>query len=170
MVMATAEIKHQGKSAPAVDIGIDAEQRRSVADGLSHMLADSYALLVKTHNFHWNVTGPMFRALHSMFEEQYKELQGAVDEIAERIRALGHMAPGSFSRFLELATIDEEMGTPAAEEMIRQLASGHEAVDRTARAVLASADAAGDQVTVDLVTERMQVHEKQAWMLRSILA
>ena len=167
--MATAEHSRAGADAPQVDIGIDAEHRQGVAEGLSHMLADSYALLVKTHNFHWNVTGPMFRALHSMFQEHYEELQGAVDEIAERIRALGHKAPGSFSRFLELTEIQEETGAPSAEEMIRQLANGHETVDRTARTVFASAEAAGDQVTMDLLTERMQVHEKTAWMLRSLL-
>jgi starvation-inducible DNA-binding protein len=167
--MATAEAKRQGAKAPQVDIGIDSDHRKAVADGLSHVLADSYALLVKTHNFHWNVTGPMFRSLHSMFEEQYKELQSATDEIAERIRALGHMAPGSMTRFIELTEIDEETGTPSAEEMVRQLATGHETANRTARTVLASAEGAGDQVTVDLITERMQVHEKAAWMLRSIL-
>jgi starvation-inducible DNA-binding protein len=167
--MATAEAKRQGANAPQVEIGIDTEHRKAVADGLGHVLADTYALLVKTHNFHWNVTGPMFRALHSMFEEQYQELQGAVDGIAERIRALGYMAPGSLTRFLELTEIEEETATPSAEEMVRQLAKGHETVDRTARAVLASAEAANDQVTIDLITERMQMHEKTAWMLRSIL-
>jgi starvation-inducible DNA-binding protein len=166
--MATAEITKK-KSDRQVEIGIDAEHRRALADGLSHVLADTYALLVKTHNFHWNVTGPQFRALHSLFEEQYAELQEAVDEIAERIRALGHIAPASFSRFSELTTIDEESGAPAAEEMVRQLVAGHETVDRTCRNVAASAEGAGDQVTLDLVVERMQVHEKQAWMLRSIL-
>jgi starvation-inducible DNA-binding protein len=162
-------MKRQRSTALSADLGIDPEQRKSVADGLSHMLADSYLLLVKTQNFHWNVTGPMFRSLHSLFEDQYKDLQAAVDEIAERIRALGQTAPGSLSRFMELATLEEEHGIPAAEEMVRQLAAAHEAIDRAARTVLASAEAAGDQVTVDLVTERMQVHEKQAWMLRAIL-
>ena len=166
--MATAEPKTK-KSEQPVEIGIDATDRRSVAEGLSHVLADTYALLVKTHSFHWNVTGPQFRALHSLFEEQYGELQTAVDEIAERIRALGHVAPASFGRFAELTSIDEERGVPAADEMVAQLTRGHEAVDRTCRTVVASAEAAGDQVTLDLVVERMQVHEKQAWMLRSIL-
>jgi len=165
--MATAEKTKRAEQ--PVEIGIDAAHRRSVAEGLGHVLADTYALLVKTHSFHWNVTGPQFRALHSLFEEQYIELQQAVDEIAERIRALGHLAPGSFSRFSELTTVDEESGAPPADEMVAQLSSGHETVDRTCRTVVASAEAAGDQVTLDLVVERMQVHEKQAWMLRSIL-
>jgi starvation-inducible DNA-binding protein len=166
--MATAEIRSKRSEQP-VEIGIDAAHRRSLAEGLSHVLADTYTLLVKTHSFHWNVTGPQFRALHSLFEEQYAELQEAVDEIAERIRALGHLAPGSFGRFAELTSIDEENGAPPAEEMVAQLTRGHESVDRTCRSVVASAEAAGDQVTLDLVVERMQVHEKQAWMLRSIL-
>jgi starvation-inducible DNA-binding protein len=133
------------------------------------LLADTYALYVKTQNFHWNVTGPMFRALHEMFDEQYNELAKALDEIAERIRALGQIAPGSFSQFSKLTSIDEETGTPAAEEMVRQLVTGHEAVVRTARNAFGTADSAEDQVTQDLLTERMQVHEKQAWMLRSLL-
>lgn len=156
-------------AAPDIQIGIDAEGRKALADGLSHLLADTYTLYVKTHNFHWNVTGRMFRTLHVMFEEQYRALAEAVDEIAERIRALGHPAPASFSRFAELTSIEEEDGVPAAEEMIRQLVRGHEAVVRTARTVFASAESASDQVTVDLLTERMQVHEKTAWMLRSLL-
>jgi starvation-inducible DNA-binding protein len=156
-------------AAPDIQIGIDAEGRKALADGLSHLLADTYTLYVKTHNFHWNVTGRMFQTLHKMFEEQYRQLADAVDEVAERIRALGHPAPGSFSRFAELTSIEEEDGVPAAEEMIRQLVRGHEAVVRTARTVFASAESNDDQVTVDLLTERMQVHEKTAWMLRSLL-
>jgi len=161
---------HEKKSSALdIEIGIDAEGRRALADGLAHLLADTYTLYVKTHNFHWNVTGPMFQTLHIMFEGQYQALAEAVDVIAERIRALGHPAPASFAQFSELTTIDEETGVPEAKEMIRQLVLGHEAVVRTARAVFASADSLGDQVTVDLLTERMQVHEKTAWMLRSLL-
>jgi starvation-inducible DNA-binding protein len=160
---------HEKKTALDIEIGIDAEGRRALADGLAHLLADTYTLYVKTHNFHWNVTGPMFQTLHIMFEGQYQALAEAVDVIAERIRALGHPAPASFAQFSELTTIDEETGVPEAKEMIRQLLLGHEAVVRTARAVFASADSLGDQVTVDLLTERMQVHEKTAWMLRSLL-
>lgn len=167
--MATQTHTTQKTAAPEIEIGIDAPGRKRLADGLSHVLADTYALYVKTQHFHWNVTGPMFRALHEMFEEQYTELADAVDEVAERIRALGHPAPGSFSKFAELTTIDEEAGVPQAQEMIRQLVLGHEAVVRTARTVFASAESANDQVTVDLLTERMQVHEKTAWMLRSLL-
>lgn len=164
--MATAE---KTRHAPGIEIGIDARDRKAVADGLANLLADTYTLYLKTQNFHWNVTGPQFRALHAMFEEQYTELAAAVDEIAERIRALGHPAPGSFARFLELASIHEDTGVPAAEEMTRQLAIGHEAVDRTARDVFALAEQAEDQVTMDLLAERMQIHEKTAWMLRSLL-
>lgn len=168
--MATTTNKsHGGTSAPEIEIGIDAQGRKVLADGLSHLLADTYALYIKTQSFHWNVTGPMFQALHTMFETQYSELADAVDEVAERIRALGHPSPGSFSQFAELSTVKEEAGVPAAEEMIRQLVLGHEAVVRTSRTVLASAESNDDQVTVDLLTERMQVHEKTAWMLRSLL-
>jgi starvation-inducible DNA-binding protein len=167
--MATAETKRQGVIAPTIEIGIDAEGRERLSEGLSHLLADTYTLYLKTQNFHWNVTGPMFQALHGMFETQYSALAGAVDEIAERIRALGFPAPGSFSRFTDLGSIEEENGVPAALEMVRQLVLGHEACVRTARTVFASAESASDQVTVDLLTERMQVHEKTAWMLRSLL-
>jgi starvation-inducible DNA-binding protein len=153
-----------------IDIGIPAEQRQEIADGLSRMLADSYSLYLKTHNFHWNVTGPMFNTLHLMFEGQYTELAAAVDEVAERIRALGFPAPGTYSQFQELSSIPEVEGVPAAEEMIRQLVEGQEAVVRTAREILDTADAANDQPTMDLLTQRMQVHEKNAWMLRSLLA
>jgi starvation-inducible DNA-binding protein len=158
-----------GKSAPEIEIGIAPSDRQSIADGLSTLLADTYALYLKTQSFHWNVTGPMFRALHGMFEEQYTELAGAVDEIAERIRALGHHAPGSFSQFMKRTTVEEETGVPAAEQMVRQLVIGHEAAVRTARNAFAVAEEAEDQVTQDLLTERMQVHEKTAWMLRSLL-
>jgi starvation-inducible DNA-binding protein len=164
--MATTEMK---RSAPEIEIGIDPSDRRAVADGLSTLLADTYTLYLKTQSFHWNITGPMFRALHAMFEEQYKELAAAADEVAERIRALGHPAPGSFAQFSKLTTIKEETGSPAAEEMVRQLVIGHEAVVRTSRNAFTTAEAAEDQVTMDLLAERMQVHEKQAWMLRSLL-
>lgn len=157
------------KTDPEIDIGIDTKDRRAVAEGLSHVLADTFTLYLKTHSFHWNVTGPMFRTLHTMFEEQYHELWEALDVIAERIRALGYMAPGSLAQFSEMASIKEDARVPAAEDMIRQLVEGHESVVRTARNVFASAEGAGDQVTQDLLAERMQIHEKTAWMLRSLL-
>ncbi|NND72736.1 MAG: DNA starvation/stationary phase protection protein [Rhodothermales bacterium] len=153
-----------------IQIGIDEDKRRAIAAGLSNFLADSYTLYLKTHNFHWNVTGPMFVTLHTMFEEQYTDLATAVDEIAERIRALGFMAPGSFKKFAELSSIEEAGEVPDANEMIRQLVVGQEAVVRTARAVLPIAGDANDEPTVDLLTQRMHVHEKNAWMLRSLLA
>ena len=161
-------MKRSGK-APEIEIGIDPSDRRAIADGLANLLADTYALYVKTQSFHWNVTGPMFRTLHQMFDEQYHELANALDDIAERIRAVGQIAPGSFSQFAKLTSISEETGVPAAEEMVRQLVVGHEAVVRTARNVFTTSEEAGDQVTMDLLAERMQVHEKQAWMLRSLL-
>ena len=157
------------KTDPEIDIGIDTKDRRAVAEGLSHVLADTFTLYLKTHSFHWNVTGPMFRTLHTMFEEQYHELWEALDVIAERIRALGYMAPGSLAQFSEMASIKEDARVPAAEDMIRQLVEGHESVVRTARNVFASSEGAGDQVTQDLLAERMQIHEKTAWMLRSLL-
>lgn len=152
-----------------IDIGIPEQQRRDIADGVASLLADSYTLYLKTHNFHWNVTGPMFNTLHLMFEQQYTELAQAVDVIAERIRALGFPAPGTYKRFAELSSIQEEQGVPDAQEMIRQLVQGQEAVVRTARKVIPTADAANDEPTLDLLTQRMQVHEKNAWMLRSLL-
>ena len=162
-------MKRSGAAAPEIEIGISPSDRKSIAEGLTHLLADTYTLYLKTQSFHWNVTGPMFRALHEMFEEQYTELATAVDGIAERIRALGHPSPGSFSQFAKLASVKEETGTPAAEMMVRQLVEGHEAVVRTARNAFTTAEEASDQVTIDLLAERMQVHEKQAWMLRSLL-
>ncbi len=167
--MATTEVKRSGKSAPEIEIGLDPSDRLAISDGLANLLADTYALYVKTQNFHWNVTGPMFRTLHEMFDEQYHELANALDDVAERIRALGQIAPGSFSQFSKLTSIEEETGVPVAEEMVRQLVTGHEAVVRTARNVFTTSEEAGDQVTMDLLAERMQVHEKQAWMLRSLL-
>ncbi len=152
-----------------INIGIDAENRHRIADGLSRLLADSYTLYLKTHNFHWNVTGPMFQTLHLMFEQQYTELATAVDEIAERIRALGYPAPGTYKAFSELTSIVETDGVPNAEDMIRQLVKGQETVARTAREVFPIAEAASDEPTADLLTQRMQVHEKTAWMLRSLL-
>ena len=152
-----------------INIGIDAADRKDIADGLSRVLADSYTLYLKTHNFHWNVTGPQFNTLHTMFEGQYTELALAVDEIAERIRALGEPAPGSYDQFSKLTSISEETGTPNAEDMIRQMVEGQETVARTARSVLPLADKADDEPTADLLTQRIQLHEKNAWMLRSML-
>ncbi len=152
-----------------IDIGIDPGQREQVAAGLSRVLADSYTLYLKTHNFHWNVTGPMFQTLHLMFEAQYNELALAVDLVAERIRALGLPAPATYKKFAELSAIKEEDGVPKAQDMIRLLVEGHETVARTAREVFKAAEGAGDQPTCDLLTQRMQVHEKTAWMLRSLL-
>jgi starvation-inducible DNA-binding protein len=154
----------------AIDIGIDAKHRKAIAQGLSRLLADSYTLYLKTHNFHWNVEGPMFNTLHLMFEGQYTELALAVDLIAERIRALGHPAPGTYGEFAKLSTIKEHPGQPKAEEMIRLLVEGQEAVVRTARKIFPIVELAGDEPTADLLTQRMQVHEKNAWMLRSLLA
>ncbi|HQR28201.1 MAG TPA: Dps family protein [Nocardioides sp.] len=152
-----------------INIGIPTEERASIAEGLSRVLADSYTLYLKTHNYHWNVTGPQFNTLHLMFEQQYTELANAVDEIAERIRALGHPAPGSYAAYGRLTSIPEDDSVPSAEDMIRNLVAGQEAVVRTARGVFPVADAAGDEPTADLLTQRMQVHEKTAWMLRSML-
>lgn len=152
-----------------IDIGISDQDREAIAQGLCRLLADTYTLYLKTHNFHWNVTGPMFQTLHLMFEEQYTELAMAVDTIAERIRALGFPAPGSYSEFAQLSSIEEAKGVPDAETMIRSLVEGQEAVVRTARSILPIANQADDQPTLDLLTQRMQVHEKTAWMLRSLL-
>jgi starvation-inducible DNA-binding protein len=154
-----------------VNIGIDAADRKQIANGFARLLADSYTLYIKTHNFHWNVTGPLFNTLHNMFEEQYQALAMAVDEIAERIRALGYPAPGSYVEFAKLTSIEEADadGVPAAEEMIRQLVNGHETVVRTARSIMPDADKADDEASADLLTQRMQYHEKTAWMLRSML-
>ena len=159
------------QGAPKIDIGISEKDRRKIADGLSRFLADSYTLYLKTHNFHWNVTGPMFNTLHTMFMTQYTEEWTALDEIAERIRALGYMAPGSYAEFVQLSSIKEEQAPGALDwrEMVRQLVVGNEAVCRTARKVIKTADGAGDDPSVDLATQRLQVHEKNAWMLRSLL-
>ncbi len=153
----------------AIDLGIADSARREIAAGLSRLLADTYTLYLKTHNFHWNVTGPQFNSLHLMFEGQYTELALAVDLIAERIRALGEPALGSYSAYAKLSTIAEADGVPAAEEMVRILAEDQLAVVRTARSVFPLADAAHDEPTADLLTQRMQVHEKTGWMLRATM-
>lgn len=152
-----------------VDIGISAKDREVIVEALSRLLADSYTLYLQSHNFHWNVTGPMFQTLHVLFMEHYTEQWKALDLIAERIRSLGHPAPGTYKAFSKLASIEEVDGTPSATEMIRILVADQEAVARTARTAFAAAEAANDQATCDLLTERMRVHEKNAWMLRSLL-
>lgn len=151
-----------------MNIGIKKEARKEIAKGLSRLLADSYTLYLKTHNYHWNVTGPMFQTLHLMFETQYTELALAVDLIAERIRALGERAPGSYAEFSKLSSIKEEPTTPKAEKMIDNLIEAQETVIRTAREVFPMAEEVNDQATMDLLTQRMQLHEKTAWMLRSL--
>lgn len=158
------------KNEMSVNIGISDKDRKKIADGLSKLLADTYTLYLKTHNFHWNVTGPMFNTLHLMFETQYNELALAVDAIAERIRALGYPAPGTYAAYAKLSSIAEEDGVPEATEMIRKLVEGQEAVVRTARSIFPVVDAAGDEPSADLLTQRMQTHEKTAWMLRAMLA
>lgn len=152
-----------------IDIGISDKQRKQLADGLGKVLADSYTLYLMTHNFHWNVKGPMFNTLHLMFEAQYTELALAVDLIAERIRALGHPAPGTYAEFVALSSIKEVKGVPTATKMIEHLVKGQEAVVKTARSLFDVVEEAGDEPTADLLTQRMQVHEKTAWMLRSML-
>ncbi|PJI38979.1 Dps family protein [Ferrovibrio sp.] len=155
--------------AVAIDIGIADKERKKIADGLSRLLADTYTLYLKTHNYHWNVEGPMFQTLHTMFELQYTELALAVDLIAERIRALGHYAPGSYAQYAKLSSIKEETGVPGAQDMIKDLVKGNEAVSKTARAIFPVVEKSSDEPTADLLTQRMQVHEKTAWMLRSLL-
>ena len=154
----------------SLNTGIAAEDRKVIAEGLSKVLADSYTLYLKTHNFHWNVTGPGFPQLHQLFEDQYTGLAAAVDEVAERIRILGHRAPGSYREFAKLASIEEAEGEPSAKEMVEQLAADNEAVARTARSVFPAAESAQDEATVDLLTQRMAAHEKAAWMLRATAA
>jgi len=169
---AATRLSQAASPAPNIDIGISVGDRKKIADNLSRYLADAYTLYLKTHNFHWNVTGPMFNALHNMFEAQYTEQWTALDELAERIRALGFNAPGSYREFVALSSIPEEPGlTDSADwkEMVRQLVVGNEAVCRTARKVLDIADDADDAPTEDLMTQRLQTHEKYAWMLRSLL-
>ena len=153
----------------SIDIGIKETDRKAIADGLSRLLADTYTLYLKTHNFHWNVTGPMFQTLHLMFETQYNELALAVDLIAERIRALGYPAPGSYADYAKLSSIKDAKGVPAATKKIAELVAGQEAVARTARSIFPIAEKANDEPTADLLTQRLQIHEKTAWMLRSLL-
>ncbi|KPK16576.1 MAG: ferritin [Myxococcales bacterium SG8_38] len=152
-----------------LNTGIAVKDRKELADELSRLLADSYTLYLKTHNFHWNVTGPMFQTLHLMFEEHYTELAMAVDLIAERIRALGFPAPGSYAAFGRLSSVSDTDAVPKALEMVKLLVEAHETVIRTARKVVKAAEEAGDQATADLGTQRLQLHEKTAWMLRSLL-
>jgi len=159
----------KAKKTPSIDIGIDDKDRAKIADGLSRLLADSYTLYLMTHNFHWNVTGPMFNTLHLMFMGQYTEQWNALDLIAERIRALGHPAPGTYKEFVKRASIKEVEGVPKATDMIRHLVSAQEATARTARGLFPLVDKANDQPTMDLLTQRLEVHEKTAWMLRSLL-
>lgn len=156
-------------SLPSMDIGIDAKQRESIAKGLSGLLADSYTLYLMTHNFHWNVTGPQFNSLHLMFMGQYTEQWNALDIIAERIRALGFPAPGTYKEYVKLATIKEVDGVPKATDMVRHLVAAQEATARTARKLFPLVDAANDQPTADVLTQRIDIHEKTAWMLRSLL-
>ena len=152
-----------------INIGIPDQDRKKIAEGLSRVLADSYTLYLKTHYYHWNVTGPMFQTLHVMFETHYTELATAVDDIAERIRALGHFAPGSYIQYKELSSIKEDSNVPEAMQMVANLVQGHEAVARTARSVFEAAEAGNDEATLDLLTQRVSLHEKTAWMLRSML-
>ncbi len=168
--------KSKTKAAPAatprtgIHIGISEKDRSAISEGLARLLADTYTLYLTTHNFHWNVTGPMFTSLHAMFMTQYTELWGAVDPIAERIRSLGHVAPGSYAQFGSLASLkDAPAKPPAALDMVRILADGHEAVARTARSIFPTADKANDEPTADLLTQRLTVHEQTAWMLRAVL-
>ncbi|MGJ4747793.1 Dps family protein [Leptospira sp. SA-E8] len=151
------------------NIGIPEKDREAINQGLQKLLADTYFLYLKTHNYHWNVTGPLFNTLHLMFMTQYTELWNALDLVAERIRSLGYPAPGTYKAFSALTSLKEEDGVPKAEDMLKNLVDGHEAVIRTARAILPSADSGGDEVTTDLLTQRLEIHEKTAWMLRSML-
>ena len=153
-----------------LNIGIPKKERKEISLGLSHLLADSYTLYLKTHNFHWNVEGPMFNTLHVMFMDQYTELWTALDLIAERIRALGHYAPGSYKQYSKLTSIKESDEIPKAHDMIKQLLEGHEIVARTARQIFEAAEKGKDEATLDLLTQRIQLHEKTAWMLRSLLS
>ena len=162
-------MKDKTVTAPPIDTGISKKERAAIAAGLSRLLADNYTLYLKTHNFHWNVEGPMFNTLHLMFMDQYTELWNALDAIAERIRSLGYPAPGTYAEYVKLASVKETPGQPKADEMVKLLVEGNEAVVRTARSVFPTVDKAGDEPTADLLTQRMQIHEKNAWMLRSLL-
>jgi len=161
--------KDSKKQKAKIDIGIGKDQRKAIADGLSRLLADEYTLYLKTHNFHWNVTGPMFNTLHLMFETHYNEAALAVDLVAERIRALGFPAPGTYKQYAALSSIKETEGVPEAMAMVKLLVEGHEACVKTARSIFPLADEAHDEPTADLLTQRMQLHEKTAWMLRALL-
>lgn len=152
-----------------IEIGIAEADRKKIADGLSRLLADNYILYLKTHNFHWNVEGPMFNTLHIMFMEQYTELWNALDQIAERIRTLGFYAPGSYKKYTQLSTIPESDENLSAKDMIKHLLEGHEAISKTARSLFPAAEAGNDEATLDLLTQRLQIHEKTAWMLRALL-
>ncbi|REL24893.1 DNA starvation/stationary phase protection protein [Rhodohalobacter sp. SW132] len=152
-----------------INIGISDSNREKIAMGISKILADSYMVYLKTHNYHWNVTGPHFHSLHEQFEEQYTELAAAIDDIAERIRALGHRAPGSFREYQELTSIEEDTDQPDSMEMVRRLAVDNETILRTAREALPACEEAGDEASIDMITERLHVHSKTAWMLRSHL-
>jgi starvation-inducible DNA-binding protein len=154
---------------PSIDIGISESDRKKITDDLACLLADTYAIYVKTHSFHWNVTGPLFPTLHALFEKQYLELAPALDEIAERIRSLGYPVPATFSEFLKRSSIPETPGVPPPDAMVRYLLDGHEACVRTARRAIGLVEDTGDQPSLDLITRRMEFHEKQAWMLRSML-
>ena len=168
--MSTSSFPSAGAGAPRININISEAQRATIAQGLNRLLADTFTLYLTTHNFHWNVTGPMFGTLHAMFMTQYTELWNAVDPIAERIRALGHPALGSYAQFIQLASVpDVPANPPKAMEMVRILLDGHETLARTARGLFASSDEARDEPTADLLTQRMAVHEQTAWMLRSML-
>ena len=170
MNMKKAERVKEVKKHSAVELGIPDKQRKNICAGLSMLLADSYMLYIKTHNYHWNVEGPMFNTLHVMFMEQYTELWTSLDLIAERIRALGEYAPGSYKEFAKLTSIEESEKVPKADKMILELLKGHEFVTQTARSLYPLAEEGSDEVTMDLLTQRMQVHEKTAWMLRSLLS
>lgn len=158
-----------GKETMDINIGISNKDRKEIAEGLSKLLADSYMVYLKTHNYHWNVTGTLFRSLHEMFEEQYTELAGAIDVIAERIRSIGYRAPGSFREYTKITSIEEDSDQPDALEMVRRLALDHETILRTARGILPACEKAGDEASIDLITERLDLHSKTAWMLRSHL-
>ena len=162
-------MKKAKTKSPGIDIGIKSSDRKKIVDGLAELLADSYTLYLMTHNFHWNVTGPQFNSLHQMFMTQYTEQWAALDLIAERIRSLGHPAPGTYKAFAQLASVKEVDGVPSAEDMVRHLVRAQETVARTARSLFPVVDAANDQPTADLLTQRLEVHEKTAWMLRSLL-
>lgn len=152
-----------------IDIGISEKHREDISKGLSHFLADTYTLYLKTHNFHWNVTGPMFQTLHGMFEKQYADLATAVDDIAERIRALGMKAPASYQDFMKLTSIKENLSDLGAMQMVSELVAGHEQVVKTARGLFSMVNEAHDEPTADILIQRLRVHEKTAWMLRSLL-